>query len=81
MNLSPTLKDLLNKELEITKTIAEHGYWRAREKLVSKRIRYGIDCRVVPDNQLLCIDIENEIFNLILDSENVKVMEIFRSIA
>ena len=59
------IEELINEEWERREELVERGYGVALEKLRVKRGRYGIDCRVVPDNQLLCEDLDNEVFFLL----------------
>jgi len=70
-NLSPKLKvmnyglwKLIIDELKKDNEFVADNYFKMKEKLVRKRARYGIDCRVVPDNQLYCIYMDDEVFNL-----------------
>ena len=53
---------MVNDELREHNRLVETNYFRAKEKIVRKRIRYGIDCRN-PD-YLLCKHIDYELFEL-----------------
>ena len=81
MKLPRGMHRLLVRELVEDDNIVLQGFFNARGKLVWKRGKYEIDCRSgCPGNELLCIIMDSEVFELMFSADEIKPREVFRTV-